>query len=133
MAITGIDAYTQALMAQQYGSQVSAGMGGSIGGARPVTPEKVEGLGKESEGTGKFNWKSLNQFDGTVIGTTPKTEVGKTSEVPNGNPFTQGVTSAYEQPKSGLLEALNRIDARDIGLNSNKNGMDGQRFINIMA
>jgi len=133
MAITGIDAFKQALMAQQYGAQLSAGMGGAIGGAKPGTSEQVKGTGTEVAGTAKFNWKNLNKFDGNLRGTAPGTEIGKTSEIPSGNIFTQGIVAAYEQPKTGLVEALNRIDARDIGLNSNKNGLDGQRFINFMA
>lgn len=133
MAISGIDAFKQAMMAQQYGAQLSAGMGGAIGGTKPVTPEEVKGIGKETASTSKFNWKNLNKFDGQLTGTAPQTGIGKTSEVPSGNIFTQGIAAAYEQPKSGLMEALNRIDAKDIGLNSNKNGLDGQRYINFMA
>ena len=133
MAISGIDAYKQALMAQQYGAQLTAGMGGAIGGTKPVTPEKVKGIGTETTSAAKFNWKNLNKFDGNLTGTAPQTGIGKTSEVPSGNIFTQGIAAAYEQPNSNVLETHNRIDARDIGLNSNKNGLDGQRYINFMA
>lgn len=133
MAISGIDAYKQALIAQQYGAQLSTGMGGTIGGTKPVTPEEVKGIGTETETPAKFNWKNLNKFDGQLTGTAPQTGIGKTSEVPSGNIFTQGTVAVYEQTKSGLMETLNRIDAKDIALNSNKNGLDGQRYINFMA
>ena len=141
MAISGIDAYKQALLAQQYGQAFQAGQGaGTIGGARPVTPEKVNGVGIESEqASPKFNWRSLNKFDGTLTGTTPQNGFGKTSEIPSENIFATGIgttgatQTAFAPKNNGLLEALNRIDAQDIALNSNKNGLDGQRYINFLA
>ncbi len=141
MAISGVDAYKQAMIAQQYGQMFQAGQGtGIIGGARPVTPEKVTGVGIESESASpNFNWRSLNKFDGALTGTTPQTGFGKTSEIPSENFFatgigTTGAAQATKAPQNnGLLAALNRIDAQDIALNSNKNGLDGQRYINFLA
>ena len=133
MVISGIDAFKQALMAQQFGAQLTAGTGSSVGATKPVTPESVTGAGTESSTPAKFNWKNLNKFDGHLTGTAPQTGIGKTSEVPSENIFTQGISTAYEKPQTGLFESLNRIDARDIALNSNKNGLDGQRYINFLA
>ncbi len=139
MAISGIDAYKQAMIAQMF-AQGQATQGGAIGGARPVTPEKVTGVGIETEqASPKFNWRSLNKFDGALTGTTPQTGFGKTSEIPSENYFatrigTTGAAQTTNAPKNnGLLAALNRIDAQDIALNSNKNGLDGQRYINFLA
>lgn len=133
MAISGIDAFKQALIAQQYGAQLSAGTGSAIGGAKPAMPEEVTGAGTNISAPSKFNWKNLNKFDEALLGAAPQTEIGKTSEIPSGNVFAQGITATYEQPKNGLINTLNNIDAHDIGLNSNKNGLDGQRFINFLA
>ena len=139
MAISGVDAYKQAMIAQMF-AQGQATQGGAIGGARPVTPEKVTGVGIESEqASTKFNWRSLNKFDGALTGTTPQAGFGKTSEIPSENFFatgsgTTGVAQTVKTPQNnGLLAALNRIDAQDIALNSNKNGLDGQRYINFLA
>ena len=141
MAISGVDAYKQAILAQQYGQMFQAGQGaGAIGGTRPVTPEKATGVGIESESASpKFNWRSLNKFDGALTGTTPQTGFGKTSQIPSENFFatgigTTGATQVAQAPQNnGLRAALNRIDAQDIGLNHNTNGLDGQRYINFLA
>jgi len=139
MAISGIDAYQQALLAQQYGFQTATGS--AIGGTRPVMPEKVTGVGKEVEESPKFDWRNLNQLDGALTGSTPQTGIGKTSEVPTENIFAVGSgaqaagtsESAHTAQTNELLANLNASDAMDIGLNSNKNGMDGQRYINFLA
>ena len=143
MAISGIDAYKQALMAQQYGAQFQPKEGSSIGGVSPVTPENVTGVGKEIESPSKFDWKNLNKFDGFLTGTAPQTGIGKTSEIPAENIFAVGSGSqalgraeaghAYGESNTNLLAELNQIDARDIALNSNKNGLNGQRYINFLA
>ena len=138
MAINGIDQFKLAMMSQQYGSMFQTGMGTQqIGGTKPQTPEKVTGTGTEIEAASRFNWKNLNKFDGKLTGAVPQTNIGKTSEVPTENIFTVnfgGVSTAgYTQPNDSLIAALNRIDAQDIALNSNKNGLNGQRFINFLA
>ena len=136
MAIQGIDAFKQALLAQQYGA--------AIGGTRPFTPERVSGVtGKEIESSPKFDWKNLNRFDGALTGSTPQTSIGKTSEVPAENIFAVGRESGAQRttefgsvPKKSsetLISSLNAIDAKDIGLNSNKNGFEGQMYINYLA
>ena len=143
MAISGIDAFQKALFAQQFGSQFQTAGGTSIGGTRPVEPERVGGVGTEIASTPKFDWRNLNRFDGALTGTTPQAGVGKTSEVPTENIFAVGagakaagtseINPAYNAQANGLVAALNAIDAKDIGLNSNKNGFQGQRYINFMA
>ena len=140
MAISGIDQFKLAMMSQQYGAMFQAGMGTQkVSGTVPQTPENVTGVGTEIESASKFNWKSLNKFDGTLLGATPQTNIGKTSEVPTENIFTANPggestpLAAYEKPNNGLFAALNRIDAQDIALNSNKNGLNGQRYINFLA
>ena len=135
MAVQGIDAFTQALLAQQYGA--------AIGGTRPFTPERVSGVGKEIEFSPKFDWKNLNRFDGALTGSTPQTSIGKTSEVPTENIFAVGRESGAQRTQEfgsvpnksaeTLVASLNAIDARDIGLNSNKNGFEGQMYINYLA
>ena len=141
MAISGIDAFQKTLLAGQFGAQFQTASGASIGGTTPVTPERVGGVGTETESTPKFDWRNLNRFDRAQLGTTPQTGIGKTSETPAVNPFEAGESakaagtgeSAYKAQSGELVSALNAIDAKDIGLNSNKNGFQGQRFINFMA
>ena len=136
MAISGIDAFQRALYA---GYSTTGGF--SIGGTTPVTPERVGGVGTETESSPKFEWRNLNRFDGALTGTTPQTGIGKTSETPAVNPFEVGESakaagtgeSAYKAQAGELVSTLNAIDAKDIGLNSNKNGFQGQRFINFLA
>ncbi len=143
MAISGIDAFKQAMIASQFGLQTA--QGGAIGGARPVTPEKGPGAGTENKTTAGFNWRNLNQYDGKLTGSTPQIGFGKTSEKPIENIFAVGagekaagtkspeIGSAYKAQTNNLMATLNGIDARDIGLNSNKNGFDGQKYINFLA
>ena len=141
MAISGIDAFQKALLAQQFGSQFQTAGGTFVGGTKPVTPERVGGVGTETETTPKFNWRNLNQFDGAILGTTPQTGIGKTSEVPVESIFKVGESAqaagtkepAYNAQAGELVAALNAIDAKDVGLNSNKNGFQGQRYINFLA
>ena len=135
MAVQGIDAFKQALLAQQFGA--------AIGGTRPLTPESAVGAGKKIESSPKFDWKNLSRFDGALTGSTPQTSIGKTSEIPAENIFAVGRESgAQRTPEFGsvpkksaetLVASLNAIDARDIGLNSNKNGFEGQMYINYLA
>lgn len=134
MTFSRVDQVNLGLMAQ-----FQTGIRPQFGGATQEPSEKVnEVTAQTTSATQGFNWRKLNLFDNKQIGATSNANIGKTSEVPTGNVYGLGGGSAtpkvaYTTPNDNLFAALNRIDARDIALNSNKNGFEGQSHINFLA
>lgn len=148
MDISRIFAQNQAIAAQLYGSQAGMqGAGINAGGIQPQKTEgaQVAGAGLESEGASKFNWRNLNKFDSYLTTSAPQTGVGKTNEAPvqeaggvnlfgvQGTQSQAGALQKAGSAQSSLISALNNIDARDIGLNGDRSGFEGQRKLNLIA
>ena len=128
MAVQGINAHTLGFFAPQF-SQQKQTAGGAFGATVQGTPEK--GTGAEI----KVKEKPLT-LTGNPYDSAPYVGFGKTSEI-TGLP-TQGIGLTFgakpvNKPNNGLLNTLNAIDARDIGLNGDRNGFDGQKKLNFLA
>ena len=126
MANLSINAQTLGFFAPQSRKPTA---GGSFGATVQGTPEK--GLGAEIKSQQTPLTLSGNPYDSAL-----NVGFGKTSEIlgipAQGNGLTFGAKPNFK-PNDGLFGTLNAIDAKDIGLNGNRNGLEGQRFLNILA
>ncbi len=144
MSITGIDKYQQAFAAQLFGGQTALGQNIGTQGTIPQAAKRVEGVGAEVQGAQKFDWKNLSKFDSVLSGVQTQAQGGKAVESPTGgvseiNIFggekaaPQGAYGIEPKGGNGLFASLNALDAKDLGLNGQRAGLDGQKHLNLIA